>query len=327
MPRYWPLILNLKTFFRRSMPVAFLALTISCADDEKAEDLEISPYSWKESSLSPNGLFTNAQFEIADDGNLYAYGKSENGVNGFYRLPGPTSNTWTKVGEPVVNEFHTFAVYQGSVYYAFDKLYKLEGEETKEILNNGGIGDMEVCQGKLVFIGGSIDILNDRYAIASYDGTTFEPVSKDWTTHRGMIPANNKIYIAGYPSGVYDGKSITQLNFDGYFSAIDAEELIYYSETYNNRLSLYRTPNFGKREALGNPITGMADIFRSVEFFDGDIFVIGVDIYRGYSKVYFLKEDKWIEVPTEHVISDVIIYDNKLIASSTNGKIYELLKD
>ena len=67
--------------------------------------------------------------------------------------------------------------------------------------------------------------------------------------------------------------------------------------------------------------------FSQLKFFDGTIFLVGVDNIREYSKVYFLKDDKWIEVPTEHVIYDVIVYDNRLITSSWDGKFYELVKD
>ena len=130
------------------------------------------------------------------------------------------------------------------------------------------------------------------------------------------IPANDKIYLPGFPSVVYDGNSLTPLNFYGTFVAVDNEEQMYFHTTNNNRLFLSRTSNFGQEEELGNYIIGMGEIFRALEFFDGTIFLVGVDVFRGYSKVYFLKDDKWIEVPTEHVIYDVIVYDNKLLTSA-----------
>jgi hypothetical protein len=311
--------------------ILFMALSISCSDDEKEDVVGVSPYSWKESNLSANGVFTYALLEIGDDGNLYAYGiSSVNEHTGFYKLPGSMSNTWTKVGEFNVNQFsnvQSFTVYHGSIYYhVFDKLYKIEGAETKEILSGGMLGGIEICKDELVIIGGGLKVSNDSYTMVSYDGTTFEPISKEMTTSR-IIPANDKIYLPGFPSVVYDGKSLTPLNFYGSFVAVDEEEQMYYSDTYNNRLFLSRTSNYGQKEVLGDYIIGMGAILHDLEFFDGTIFLVGVDNFRGYSKVYFLKDDKWIEVPTEHAIYDVIVYDNRLIASSLDGKIYELGKD
>lgn len=311
-----------------------MALSISCSDDAKEDVVEVSPYSWKESNLSPNGVFTLARFEIGDDGKLYAYGiPSVNGHNSFYQLPGSMSNTWTKVGEYNIDDFNnlqSFTVYQGSIYYhVSNKLYKIDGAETKEILSAGHLTDIEICQDKLVIIGGGINVSKESYTMVSYDGTMFEPISKEMTSSSitPAIPANDKIYLPGFPSVVYDGNSLTPLNFYGTFVAVDNEEQMYFHSTNNNRLFLSRRSNFGQEQALGDYIIGMGEIFRDLKFFDGTIFQVGSDVARGYSKVYFLKNDKWIEVPTEHVIYDVIVFDNRLIASSLDGKIYQLVKD
>jgi hypothetical protein len=309
----------------------FLALTISCSDDEKPEVVEASPYSWQESNLSPNGLFTNAVLEIGEDGSLYACGiPLLNKPAAFYKLPGPMSSTWTMVGETHYNgpkAIQDFAVYQGSIYYhlPYDTLFKLEGTETKEILADG-IADIEVCQDELAIIGGGINVSNEDCTFASYDGNTFKPLAKDWALTR-LIPANGKVYWPGFPSVVYDGKSLSQLNFYGDFWAVDGLEQMYSVSTFNNRLTLSRQSNYGQREVLGDQVTGIGEIFRGLEFFDGTIFLVGVDTLRGYSKVYFLKGDKWIEVPTDHVIYDVIVYNNRLITSSVDGKFYEIVKD
>ena len=317
-----------------SASTLFMALSISCSDDAKEEVVEVNPYSWKESNLSPNGVFTFPWFEIGDDGKLYAYGiPSVNGHNSFYQLPGPMSNTWTKVGEYNIDDFHnlqSFTVYHGSIYYRVsNKLYRIDGTETKELLSANHLGSIEICQDQLVIIGGGISVSNDSYTMVSYDGTMFKPISKEMTSSSVIpaIPANDKIYLPGFPSVVYDGNSVTPLNFYGSFVAVDNEEQMYFYGTNNNRLFLSRTSNFGQKEELGDFIIGLGEIFRDFEFFDGTIFLVGVDVVRGYSKVYFLKDDKWIEVPTEHVIYDVIVYDNRLITSSWDGKFYELTKD
>ena len=109
--------------------------------------------------------------------------------------------------------------------------------------------------------------------------------------------------------------------------AVDNEEQMYFHRTNNNNLFLSRISNGGPEEELGNYIIGMGEIFRKLKFFDGTIFLVGVDVIREFSMVYFLKDDKWIEVPTEHVIHDVIVYDNRLITSAWDGKFYELVKD
>jgi len=314
-----------------SASILFMALSISCSDDENEDIIEVSPYSWKESDLSPNGVFTFAWFEVGDDGKLYAYGEpSVDGHNSFYQLPGPMSNTWTKVGEYNIDDFHnlqSFTFYHGSIYYRVsNKLYKIDGAETKEILSGDNLAGIERCKDELIIIGGGINVSNDSYSMVSYDGTTFEPISKE-TTSSSIVSANDKIYLPGFPSFSYDGTNLTLLNFYGSFVAVDNEEQIYFHSTNNNRLILSRTPNSGQKEVLGDFIIGLGEIFRDFEFFDGTIFLVGVDTDKGYSKVYFLKDDKWIEVPTDHVIYDVIVYDNRLITSSWDGKFYELVKD
>ena len=160
-----------------------MALSISCSDDAKEEVVEVSPYSWKESNLSPDGVFWFAWLEIGDDEKLYAYGvPSVNGYNSFYQLAGSTSNTWSKVGEYNINVFYSvqsFKVYQGSIYYQVsNKLYKIDGAEIKEILSADYLTGIEIFQDKLIIIGGGINVSNDTYTMVSYDGTIFEPISK-----------------------------------------------------------------------------------------------------------------------------------------------------
>jgi hypothetical protein len=309
-----------------SASVVLLALAISCSDQSE-EIVEVSPYSWKESELSPDGLFNYAWLGSDDDGNLYAYGTSPNRSTAFFKL---TGGSWTNVGEPNVDEartFQSYRIYHGSIFYhGAGKLYKIEGTENKEILSGAVIASIEVCKDELV-VNGSISVSNDVFTIVSYDGTNIKPLSKEMTASR-IVSANDKVYIPGFPAVSYDGHSLSLLNYYGFFVAVDREEQFYFrSAPIDNKFHLSRRSNFGQEEKLGNPIVGMDEIFRDIEFFDGTTFTIGTDTMRGYSKVYFLKDDKWIEVPTEHVIYDVIVYDNRLIASSLDGKIYELVKD
>ena len=309
-----------------SASVVFLALATSCSD-ESEEIVEVNPYTWRESAMSPRGLFNNARLESDDDGNLYAYGTSPNGSAAFFKL---TGGNWTNVGEPNVDEatyFQSFKIYHGSIYYNVPgKLYKIEGTENKEIMSGAVIGSMGVCKGELV-VNGIISVSNDVFTIVSYDGTNIKPLSKEGTAN-SIVAANDKVYIPGFPAVSYDGGSLSLLNYYGFFVAVDREEQFYFrTAPTGNELNLSRRSNFGQEEKLGNPIVGMHEIFRDFEFFDGTYFAIGTDTLRGYSKVYFLKNDKWVEVPTEHVIYDVIVYNNKLLTSSVDGKFYELVKD
>ena len=313
------------------LALVFITLAISCS--EETEPIVGSQYSWTKSHLSPDNRFSLAKLEVGDDGVLYAWGVSAvTGEPGIFRYPGPnsfTDNTWANVGEPnanMVNNLLSFEIHDGSIYYhVFDKLYQVKAGQTKEILSGEIITNIETVQDKLVIVGEGLNVSNDHFTIVSYDGTTIEPLSKEISLNR-IIQANNKVYIPGNPSHVYDGQTMNNVDFNGYFLAVDEDESIYTNDSYNDRLILSKLFVGGEEQMVGNPIEGMGPIFKSLELFDGTVFVVGVDYHNELTKVYFLEGDKWIEIPTDHVSYDVIVFDNKLISFSLDGKIYELFK-
>jgi hypothetical protein len=306
-------------------------LAISCS--EEAEPILENPYSWTESHLSPDNQFSFAQLDVGDDGVLYAFGISPlTGEAGIFKYPGPTwftNNTWTNIGEPDVStasNLLSFEIHKGSIYFhVFDKLYQVEAGQTKEILSGDIITSIEATPDKLVIVGEGLNVSNDHFTIVSYDGTTIEPLSKEMSLSRS-IQANNKVYIPGYPSHVYDGQTLNDVDFYGYFLAVDEDESLYFGDSYNERFTLSKQFIGGEKEVLGSYIEEMGSIFQSLELFDGTVFVIGVDYQNELTKVYFLNGDQWIQIPTDHVSYDVIVFDNKLISFAMDGKIYELAK-
>lgn len=305
-----------------------LLLVISCSD-ENSDVKEVSLYEWKESQISPDGLFSYAQFEIGDDGHLYVSGSDATGGRAFYKYTGLNwmGNTWTKIGQPILDSYsnlETLKIYHGSVYYhVFNKLYKIEGEETTEILTSSVITSIELYKDRLIIIGEDLNVSNESYSIVSYDGATFEPLSNELALGR-LIPANDKLYVQGYPGLAFDGQNLNALDFFGYFFNVDREESIYFGDALNSDFTLGKKSVNGEYETVGKTIHGIGNP-RGVLLYDGTIILIGGDDLGTTSYVYYLNDERWVPIPINHVIYDVVVYNNRLLSISMDGKIYELV--
>ena len=313
-----------------SARLILIILAISCSEENDSAPDAPSAYEWKESIISPDGLFTYARFGVGDDGHLYAFGSyTETGQRACFKYPGPnwTGNTWTVISEPNLDTFsnlETLVIYHGSIYFhVFNTLFKIEGEETTEILSGEVITGIELYKDKLVIIGDDINVSNNNFTIVTYDGTNFEPVSTELALSR-PIPANDKLYIQGFPGFAFDGQSLSELDYGGYFFAVDGDENIYFGDAYNKDFTLGKKIS-GGYETVGHTIHGIG-IPREVLLYDNTVVMVGGDDLGTTSFAYYLDNEKWIQVPTDHVIYDVVIFDNKLLSMSLDGKLFELVK-
>jgi len=309
--------------------VIFITFVISCSDESNPV-VEQVKYKWKETLMSPAGLFTDAQLEVGDDNYLYACASSTvTGKPGFFKYPGPNWNSspWTFIAQSDIYPFsnsQSFQIYQGSIYYhVFDKLYKVEGDDTREILSSDVISGIKAYKDKLIIVGEGINISNDKFTIVSYDGTSFEPLSKEMTIGR-IISANDKLYIQGYPGFVFDGQNVNTLDFFGNFFAVDADESIYFGDSFNLSFTMEKKLIDGQIDGVGNSIKEFGNP-QEVEFYDGMLIVVG-DVVNASSRAYYLGDQEWIQIPTTHSIYDVVVYGNKFLSISWDGKIFELVK-
>ncbi len=145
-----------------------------------------------------------------------------------------------------------------------------------------------------------------------------------------IVPASNHLYIQGYPAFDFDGQDLNALDFYGYFVAVDSEQSIYYSDSFNSRFTLSKQRVDGRTEQVGNAINGIGGNLHNVEFYNGFIIVIGVDYSDGTlfgtTLAYMLDDEKWGRIPTDHVIYDVISFENKFFAFVEDGEILELIQ-
>ena len=321
--------MNPSTRFLRSVSLAFITMAMSCSDDDTEQP---SPYKWEESAISPDNLFSHAQFEVGDDGFLYTWGTlPSTGQRAIFRYTGNYLNTWETIAEvnlDVYSNVESLTIIQGSVYlHVFNKLYKVENGLTSEILSADLITGIATLQNNIVICGEGINVSNDKFTIVSYDGTTFQPMSKELALGR-IISANDKLYVQGFPGFSYDGQDLDSLDFYGYFYAVDEDESIYFGESLFSDFTMERKLANGQVETVGDVIRGFGAP-HEVDLYNGTLFIASAPEFADdISTVYFLRDDKkWIKIPTEHYIYDVVIFDNKLFSISWDGKIYELVNN
>ena len=318
--------------------LASLMLIISCDDDSSSEVKDVSRYEWQKSALSPNGLFFSALLKVGDDGRLYAFGTSGNsGAQSIFQYADNigSDTKWVFVSKPQTDAYYNLenlAIFQGSIYYhGYNKLYKQENGSVLEVLSANVLRSIKVYNGKLIINGEGINISNNKFTVVSYDGTTFSPLS-DVIQPINMMPANDKLYFPGWPAFVYDGQDLRPLDYSGYIYAVDVEESIYFGEAifsdFTRQMSGFTMEKKllnGEISTVGNTVHkfGFPDI---VQFYDGTLVMTGRENGNGPSTTFYLDDEKWIQIPTEHMIFDVIVYNDKLLSISLDGNIFELVK-
>lgn len=315
---------------RSSFSLVVLMFAISCVDADKEVE-EISIYEWKESIFSSVGLFTAAQLEIGDDGMLYALGTPQDTwQRAIFKYAGNIypGTQWANLGAVQAETYgylESLAILNGSVYFhVFNKLYKVENDAVKEILSADAITGLEACQNKLIITGEGIKLSDDANTIVSYDGTTFIPLSRQMALSR-VITANNKVYIPCYPGFSYDGQDLLALNYFGYFYAVDSEESIYFGDSFNYDFTMEKMLRNGEISKVGNTVQKFG-LPQEAQFYDGTLVMTGFDEETQLSTTYYLHDDKWIQIQTEHVIYDIIVFKGKLLSSSLDGMIFELVR-
>jgi hypothetical protein len=224
------------------------------------------------------------------------------------------------------SNLETLTIFQGTIYFhVFNKLFKIANGSATEILSGDVIRGISTYRDKLIVSGEGLNLSNDKFTVAIYDGVSFQPMSKELVLSR-IIPANDKLYFQGFPAFTYDGQGLDSLDFYGYFYAVDAQENIYFGDSYFEDFKMQKKHSDGQIEVIGNVISGFGNP-QEVEWYDGTLFVVSAaESAEESSKVYFLNENqKWVQIPTEHFVYDVVIFNNTLLSISLDGKIYELL--
>lgn len=307
--------------------LAFITMAIACSEDDVEQP---SLYKWRESAISPEGLFYYAQFEVGDDGILYTWGSlTSSGQRRIFWYTGNYVTTWETIAEIDLDTYsnvETLTIFQGTIYFhVFNKLYKVENGLTSEILSGDIITGVATHQNKLIICGEGINVSNDKFTIVSYDGATFQPMSKELALSR-IISANEKLYIQGFPGFSYDGQDLDSLDFYGYFYAVDKDESIYFGDSYFSDFTMQRKLDNGQVEIVGDIIHEFTNP-QEVEMYNGTILISSVpESLDDFSSVYYLHDDKkWLKIPTEHYIYDMVIFQDKLFSIALDGTIYELV--
>jgi hypothetical protein len=179
-----------------------------------------------------------------------------------------------------------------------------------------------VLDGKLIVIGDDLKVSDTDYSFVVYDGSQFSGISNEYFTGNSFT-VNEKLFLPGYPSYRYDGTNLTALNFNGYFLAVDEDESLYYNFAESNQTAIYKRLKNEEKVKIGGSIPRLV-YFSSLSFFKGTQIGIASTNPTTFSVTYYLRDGNWVELPTIASLSNVVVYDNRLFAT-TDQELIELI--
>lgn len=302
--------------------LTILSLTIlsSCKDDESIQQSE--KYSWVLSEISPNGTFTIYDFKIGNDDQLYSMG-----WNGSQRIFGKLiDNNWQIIATVEENVIVDFTVFNDTVYYGnYHTLKKAKGSLVKSILNSEFCG-LEVYNNTLFFTGTPIQFNGNKYTIMSYNGKTFDSIDQGIQS-TNIKKIDNKLFIGGMPLKIFDGSKLIKTGYYGGYMNIDNFGSIYSSRTGDNDEIYIRKYINNKYVDVGNGVKTSVIVER-IEFNSQTTVFSGVDVDKMTSETFFLNSKNiWTQISTLVQINDLISFNDKIFAATSDGQVLELVLD
>ncbi|HEY9046628.1 MAG TPA: hypothetical protein VIN08_12060 [Ohtaekwangia sp.] len=300
-------------------------LYISCQDNDESS----LSYQWSGSKELPQAFIY--KMRKADGTSLYISGMVD-GTSGIYKL---STNKWTKLVETSAYA-NDFIVYKGVLYFTnYDGLFKVIDSKAEKITNdNATISAMEVYNDKLIIAGGGIVIDDKTYTTVSFDGSNFTPVSQ---TNSGysMLVANDKLYISNYPVIEYTNNESRYLDIGGQSNMVkDDQGNIYIAsnivdDQYKVSSTIQKYTSGGLSSILGETLD--CDI-QDIQVFNGTLIIAGYS-NTGEQVSYYYTDNRWVKlyVPvsshnnnTPYILTNLIIYNNKLLSTTPLGEVFEL---
>lgn len=297
------------------LSIVVLLVAISC---DKDNDLRPKEYTWISSAEVPyfDSIF---RFKIADGKSLFISGVI-NGTVGIYKLE---NNNWTRLVETSAIGFaDDFTIYNDVLYYgSYYGLFRVVNSKSEKItINDAHVIAMEVYKDKL-YITGELPVGDNYYPLVSFDGSNFTPASEYYSGY-AMKVANDKLYISNYPVVEYSNFDSQYLNYFGGQSNIahDKNGDLFISgissNDKNETFSVIQKYSNGESFVLGDTLKGFID---NIQSYNNTIIV------TGFGVCYYYEKNKWRKIDLPENFGDVILYENKIIASPLiSGKAFEL---
>ena len=304
------------------LSISLLSILLACAN--KGEIIQkTDSYSWHISSTSPKNSFTVYAFKIGPDGHLYATGW-DGTQRIFARL---TDDRWQILAQVDETGIVDFTIFNDTIYYSnYNVLKKAKVVFLKQFLSVDFCG-LEVYNENLILTGTPIEYNGNKYTIMSYDlEGKLTPI--DSGLQSGTIKKlNNKLFIAGHPLKIYDGQTLSTLDYYGGFLNIDNSESIYTwvnIDSLTIRIRKFKDNNY---QYVGNSIKSSC-IINNLELNGNTKVVCGVDVDTLISETFLLDSgNNWASIETSFLVTDLINYNNKIFAATNDGQIFELVKD
>jgi hypothetical protein len=313
--------------------IASVLLIFSCESENNLAPKDIplsSSYEWILSSISPANPINFYMYDQRGN-DLYAYGL-ENGSYGFYKLEG---NSWSLIEKVIQrgidSNVESFAIYNNEIYYSsWNSLYRLEDGVMKEIFTSpvGIIIELIFIDDKILISGQELQLNGKSYTMLSFNGIQFEPVSNHIIYQAKSIRLKDKILFAGKPGATYDGTKVTPNNFYGLFFGADDEGNIYGFKDTPDFYKIYKSKG-NQMTLIGEPtyISVFNYNLKSLDLIDETKVIFGTD---GQSNAFTLVLNKniWEEVklPQPKFFHSVVNYNGRILASTEDGNLLELVK-
>lgn len=308
---------NMKKRIGACFCVVVLSVIFACDNDREIVQ-ETSIYSWTVTHYTPDNIIFY-DLKLGPDGRLYGAGLGY--IQQVFAML--TTSGWqilAEVEEPYIRDF-TF--YHDTIYYTADnQLKKAKGTFVESILT-GPVAGVEVFQDKLIITGAlPFEYKGKEYTVMSYEmGGKFTPIDSGIQSSR-MININGKLFIEGHPLKIYDGATLMSHEYAGGFLNIDTHETIYSWKQFDGYFFIDKFAD-DKYVDVGTAIYSSAIVNR-LEFNHSTIVVSGINDQSISESFYLNSKNHWVEIPTTHQIYDLINFNHKIVATTSEGDLLEL---